>query len=58
VLLIITASDVVYNKFMNACQHYESGGMINPDTCHLYRDDIEEARLSASTSFRILLSIF
>jgi hypothetical protein len=38
-LLIITASDVVFKKFMNACQLYENGGLINPDTGHLYKDD-------------------
>jgi hypothetical protein len=38
-LLIITASDVVFKKFMNACQLYENGGLINPDTGRLYRDD-------------------
>jgi hypothetical protein len=40
-LLIVTASDVVYNKFMNACQLFESGGLVNPDTGCLYRDDTE-----------------
>jgi hypothetical protein len=40
-LLIVTASDVVYNKFMNACQLFESGGLVNPDTGRLYRDDTE-----------------
>jgi hypothetical protein len=40
-LLIVTMSDVVYNKFMNACQLYESGGLVNLDTGCLYRDDTE-----------------
>jgi hypothetical protein len=40
-LLIVTTSDVVYNKFMNACQLFESGGLVNPDTGRLYRDDTE-----------------
>jgi hypothetical protein len=38
-LLNVTASDVVYNKFMNACQLFESGGLVNPDTGRLYKDD-------------------
>jgi hypothetical protein len=33
--------DVVYNKFMNACQLYESGGLVNPNISCLYRDDME-----------------
>jgi hypothetical protein len=40
-LLIVTTSDVVYNKFMNVCQVYKSGGLVNPSTCHLYKDDTE-----------------
>jgi hypothetical protein len=38
-LLIITASNVVFNKFMNGCQLYENGGLINPYTGRLYKDD-------------------
>ena len=41
-LFIVTALDVVYNKFMNACQLFESGSLVNPDTeggpfvgCHI-----------------------
>jgi hypothetical protein len=30
---------VVFKKFMNACQLYENGGLTNPDTGRLYRDD-------------------
>jgi hypothetical protein len=56
-LLIITASDVVFNKFMNACQLYESGGLINLDTCHFYRDD-DRRRLWAITWYRIHSNIF
>jgi hypothetical protein len=26
---------------MDACQVYKSGSLLNPDTCRLYRDDIE-----------------
>jgi hypothetical protein len=31
-LLIVTAEDIVYNTFMTACQLYENGGLLNPDT--------------------------
>jgi hypothetical protein len=42
-LLVITSEDSVYETFMTACQLYESGGLLNPDTNQLYREDAEAA---------------
>jgi hypothetical protein len=37
--VIITADDNVYATFMEAYRLYEMGGLVNPDTNQLYRED-------------------
>jgi hypothetical protein len=57
-LLNITASSVVINKFVDACQFYKSTDLLNLEIGCLYQDDVEEGPLSANTWYPIPSNIF